>query len=84
MTDLPGLRSKKVGRSARTDKEPVMTIPTYPNITPALTIRPMSKALETAIENAVREQAQAALFPPVEETATARPVSGATRLDARA
>lgn len=61
-----------------------MSIQPYPNITPALTIKPMSKALETAIENAVREQAQAVLLPPVKEAAAGQPPAGAARLDARA
>lgn len=61
-----------------------MTVSAYPNITPALTIRPTSPALEHAIANAIHEREQAVLFPPVEAPTDATPSPDATRLDARA
>lgn len=44
-----------------------MSIDPRPQITPALTIRPMSKALEFAIASAIKEREEAALSIPVTE-----------------
>lgn len=60
-----------------------MSIDPRPQITPALTIRPMSKALEFAIASAIKEREEAAVSLPVSQPEAAGDTKSGMILDKR-